>query len=169
MSSPSYSCESWGAVSPDESETIYKMVMKTAFSVRFSTCNEIVYIESGTYPVVCSIRKRQIKFWTNLNQNLITNSSLEKLVKKSGDINLSFITCYKDLIVKYGSVTNCEYLLQTEFINHIKHKIRSAHDGDVDSKLGAYLQVNPNLLTPSFKNSSHTYSFWFSQPPYRNC
>ena len=36
--------------------------------------------ESGTYP--CSTQKRQIKFWTNLNQNLTTNSSLKKTGKK---------------------------------------------------------------------------------------
>ena len=31
-----------------ELETVYKMGLKTALSVRFSTCNKIVSIESGT-------------------------------------------------------------------------------------------------------------------------
>ena len=53
ISSLSYSCESWGKSLPIVIETIYKMGVKSALSVRFNTCNEIAYIESGTYPVKC--------------------------------------------------------------------------------------------------------------------
>ena len=52
------------------------MGIKTALAVRMNTCNEIVYIESGTYPAICIIKKRQIKFWDTLNKNLNNEAPL---------------------------------------------------------------------------------------------
>ena len=45
---------------------------------------------------------------------------------------------------------NCESLLRSEFTNNTNQKIRNAYDIDVDSKLGTYLQVNPNLKSPKY-------------------
>ena len=151
MSSLSYSCETWTEALPPELETVYRMGIKSALSVRFNTCNEVAYIESGTYPAVCSIKKRQIKFWYNLNQNITVNSSLDKLLNKAKELRLQYITYYVNLQTKYDSAENCENSLQTEFIDKISRKIRDAYDTDNSSKLGAYYQVNPNLLTPSYQ------------------
>ena len=68
-----YICESWGERVPNELEAIFRMGIKTSLSIRFSTPNEITYLESGMYPLLCDIRKRQLKFWNNLNQNLHSN------------------------------------------------------------------------------------------------
>ena len=34
-----------------------------------------------------------------------------------------------------------------------KQTIRISYDNDIDSKLGTYLQVNPDLETPSYDNT----------------
>ena len=63
------------------------------------------------------IKKREMKFWTTLNQNLVHNSSLDNLLKKASDIRLPYIIYYENLITKYGSAMKCESMLQKEFIN----------------------------------------------------
>ena len=52
------------------------MGIKTALAIRMNTCNEIVYMESCTYPSICIIKKRQIKFWDTLNKNLNNEAPL---------------------------------------------------------------------------------------------
>ena len=64
-----YGCECWGDVIPNGLEVVYRMAIKTALSVRNNTCNEIIYIESGLYPLECIIKKRQLAFWLKLQQN----------------------------------------------------------------------------------------------------
>ena len=83
MSSLTYSCETWSDVLPQEIESIFRMGLKTALSIRFNTCNEITYIESGMYPVSYGIKKRQMKFWSNLEESISGNSHPNTLIKKS--------------------------------------------------------------------------------------
>ena len=122
--------------------------LKTALSVRNSTCNEITYIEADAYPTFCTVKRRQLKFWISLCNNLHTNSSLYKLIEKAKEIRLPYIQYYENLLSTYQSPTNCEKLLRTEFREEILEKIRTANVNDSDSKLGAYLQVNPELISP---------------------
>ena len=152
MSSLTYSCETWGNCIPSDLETIYRMGIKTALSVRFNTCNEIAYIESSKYPAVCMIKKRQYKFWSKLNQNLVPGSSLEKLLNKARNIRLPYIAQFENLLVKYDSAINCEVTLQSEFANKFSQQIKHAYYIDIDSKLGTYLQVNPDLIPPIYQN-----------------
>ena len=44
--------------------------------------------------------------------------------------------------------------MKTNFINTISPKIITAHNTDIDSKLGIYLQVNPELQTPIYENNT---------------
>ena len=99
------------------------------------------------------IKKRQIKFWSNLNQNTNDDSPLGNLLLKAQTINLPYIRYYQDLVQSYGSPTNCENVLQNEFINNINAKIRDANVTDINSKLGTYLLVNPTLQSPAFPDS----------------
>ena len=83
MSSLCYGCETWGNNSCKELEVVYRIGLKTALSVRPSTCNEIVYIEAGTYPAICTVRKQQIKFWLSILRNLEFSSSLSNLIQRN--------------------------------------------------------------------------------------
>ena len=55
---------------------------------------------------------------------------------------------------RYNSPVNCETLLKSDFISNTSRKIRASHDIDMDSRLGTYLQVNPDLETPTYENNT---------------
>ena len=63
-------------------ETAYRQGLKSALSVRDGTNNEIVYIESGEYPLEIRIVKQQLKFWTAIENimNSDPNHYITKLV-----------------------------------------------------------------------------------------
>ena len=145
MSSLTYSCETWADVLPQEIESIFRMGLKTALSIRFNTCNEITYIESGMYPASYGIKKRQMKFWSNLEESLSGNSHLNILIKKAKEMRLPYVMYYMNLQAKYGSAKNCKNTLQREFLSHIQQNIKESYDIDNNSTLGTYYQVNPDL------------------------
>ena len=62
-----YSSETWGSNFHDI-DYIHRSGIKTALGVRQNVNNEIVYIESNTFPLICKIKKRQLKFWRNINE-----------------------------------------------------------------------------------------------------
>ena len=155
MSSLCYGIEVWGDNSTKEHEKVYKMGLKTALSVRFSTCDEIVYTETGTHPIKCIFKKRQIKFWSSLLSSMNVNSPLFNLIQKARDINLPYITYYENLISKYKSAEICYKELKLECIHSMTQKIRNAFVNDPNSKLGTYLQVNPDLTTPKYSDSMY--------------
>ena len=83
LSSLWYGCETWGESSLDELDVIHRIGLKTSLSVRNSTCKEITYIEADAYPTFCTVKRRQLKFWISLCNNLHTNSSLYNLIEKA--------------------------------------------------------------------------------------
>ena len=155
VSSLCYGSETWGRHTSTDLDTTYKMGIKTALSVRFNTCDDITYIESGTYTTECFIKKRQYKFWKSLTENLENNSSLYKIIQKAKGINLPYVQYYETLIAKYDCASNCENSLRLEHRRKLVTSIKAAHDTDADSKLGTYFQVNPSLMTPIY--NEHTF------------
>ena len=59
---------------------------------------------------------------------------------------------YDNLHLLHGSTVNCEIELHRNFNIKWHTEIRKAHDCDIDSKLGSYLQVNPQLMHSSATN-----------------
>ena len=153
MSSLWYGSETWGECSFDDFDVIHRLGIKTALSVRTSTCNEIIYLEAGVYPTICTVKKRQLKFWISLCNNLHISSSLYKLIEKAKGINLPYIKYYENLATVYNSPENCERFLRTEFLASVTDKIRNAYTNDSESKLGSYLQVNPELSNPTYDDN----------------
>ena len=86
----------------------------------------------------------------------------------ANNMNLSYIRYYRSLSERYDSPASCETPLKNEFINNTNQKFRTAYNIDIDSKLGTYLQVNPELQTPSYKNSTfdieRIHLTWFATP-----
>ena len=152
MSSIYYGSETWGDNPFEELEVIYRIGIKTALSIRPSTCNEITYIEAGTYPATCTIKKQQLKFWISFCQNLNQTSSLYRLITKAKEIRLPYIMHYENLVYTYGTPKICEETLKEEFDRITYEKIHNASTNDPESKLGVYLQVNPDLHRPTYKD-----------------
>ena len=133
-------------------ESLYRQALKTALSVRNSVNNEIVYVESGEYPLEVRIAQQQIKFWTSMQMLSTTNPShnISKLIAATEDTK--YIKHYKHLVQKYTDPDKCTDILSNEFRNTFVAKIRSTADLDINSRLGTYAYINPSLTQPSFEN-----------------
>ena len=88
-----YSCETWGDYSPSKIETVFRHGIKSALSVRSCTNNEIVYLESGLYPLNIRIRKQQLKFWQSLTELLPNDQSnyIAKLLRLAVQYNIDYV------------------------------------------------------------------------------
>ena len=139
-----YGCECWGNCIPKEIEIAYRMPLKTALSIRNNTSNEIVYIESGMYPLECIIKKRQLSFWMKI-ENCDENRVLTYVLQKANQYNLDFVHYYKNLKEQFKTPEDCEKTLKAKYNELWRTKIEAKARDDADSKLGAYLDVNPNF------------------------
>ena len=121
--------------------------MRAALSVRQNTNDEIVYIESGKYPLHCRIKKQQLKFWLYILKYTSDNpnSSLNKILSKANELGISYIRYYKKLHELFIDPVNCEYQLRLIQEEKWKRKINAAYITDLDSKLGTYFRINPSL------------------------
>ena len=146
-----YACETWG-VSPKSIETIYRQGLKSALSIRESTNNEIVYLESGELPLEVRVTKQQLKFWEMIVDMIDDNPDnyIAKLVKLGE--NTSYIRYYKQLRTKYTDPISCMKTISANFKDKFSSKIHESARLDVDSKLGKYLAINPTLSKASYVN-----------------
>ena len=142
-----YSCETWSKYTPKSIEVVYRNGIKTALNIRNSCCNEALYIESGLYPLECEIKKRQLKFWKLINSDENRLPYIQNLIQVG--LNTPFIKYYMDLEEKYAMPEKCMKELRHEFLSSWRNNIITAHSEDANSRLGAYLTVNPQLCTPN--------------------
>ena len=105
---------------------MHRQGIKTALSVRQTTNNEIVYIESGKLPLEINIIKQQMKFWSSITKIIDDdpNHYIAKLVQ-IGE-NTQYIKHYKNLAIKYTSSAECNNALKIEYSNKFKSKINDA-------------------------------------------
>ena len=131
----------------------YRQGLKTALSIRSCINNEIVYIESGQWPMQVRITKRQLKFWKSIQDitNVYNEHYISKLVKIAENLNVGYLKFYKDLQQRFVNAERCEKILQEEFKTKCVDKIRLKAANDMNSKLGSYYEVNPNLVKPLYK------------------
>ena len=147
-----YASETW-ADNGKEVEALYRTGLPTALGIRTTVNNEVLYTESGRYPLKCRIQKQQLKFWLSL-QNYMSKfpeSALKHLLDIAIEHDLPYVKWYQSLESKYRTPENCRRSLETEF----KAKWKTSFDraeNDVDSRLGTYHQVNPTLSAPDYIN-----------------
>ena len=144
-----YASETWMDYGK-EAEIIYRNGLRAALGIRTNINNEIVYIESGRYPLKCRIMKQQLKFWLSLQKYCedYPESALKHFLDVARDIDLPYVKWYISLEEKYGSPENCQKTLEAEYAT--KWKTTFDDIVDSDSRLGTYLQVNPLLSTPEY-------------------
>ena len=107
--SVTYGCEVWGEAKVSKLEALYRQGLKSALSVRNSVNNEIVYIETGSWPLQVRITKQQLKFWTSINKIVQGNSDhyISKLVSRASESNCSYLKYYKQLDEKNSNSDDC--------------------------------------------------------------
>ena len=89
---------------PTEVEVIYMIGIKTALSIRDNTNNEIVYIESGLYPIECIVKKRQLSFWMHILKSSESNQLLRSMLQKVSAYDIYYIKYYKKLESTYKTL-----------------------------------------------------------------
>jgi hypothetical protein len=69
-----------------------------------NTPNDILYAESGHFPLVSAIRAREYKFWTKLTKDGVDHpdSPLSVLITRAIDQNVRFIAHYCKLHACYS-------------------------------------------------------------------
>ena len=63
----------------------------------------------------------------------------------------TYIKYYRTLMSTYTDVKTCNETLKRNFLNSTREKIEKAAREDLDSKLGAYLIINPELKPPEYE------------------
>ena len=130
---------------------MFRQGLKTALSINMTVNNEIVYTESGEWPLQIRITKQQLKFWMSI-QDMVQNKPnhyISKLVTIAADYE--YVKYYKDLEHKYTSLKACEESIKNEFKCAFERKIQAALP-DEDSRLATYLMINPNMSKPVYHN-----------------
>ena len=91
-SSITYAAETWGNNSK-EADLCYRSGLRTALSIRQNTNTEIVFIETGKYPLHCRVQKSQIKFWLYVLRyiNDFPEAALSKVVNIAKEIGIPFL------------------------------------------------------------------------------
>ena len=149
--SVTYGCETWGISKIKELETMYRQGIKAALSVRESVNNEIVYVESGEWPLEIRVSASQIKFWSSLCtiQQENPNHYISKLLEIGRETE--YVKFYKKLHERYIYPASCISEMKEEFINNVTEKLRQSAN-DPDSRLGCYFLLNPQLSSPMYNN-----------------
>ena len=145
-SSVLFGCEIWANSKLEKIEGCYRKAIKNALSVRPSINNEIAYIESGQFPLVCDVKSRQHKFWMKMQEDSMNdpNSYLARLIKLATEKNIPYIRYYKSLVNTHGNAKACKAQLQQQFRAKWTSRIEQCSE-DHESKLGVYKQINPEL------------------------
>ena len=135
-----------------EVETMYRQGIKSAMSVRESVNNEIVYLESGEFPLEIRIAASQLKFWKSIRllQQQNPDHYISKLVTLGENTN--YIKYYKNLEETYIDPSSCSSTMRNTMHDSFVNKVRGSAESDPDSKLGSYLRVNPQFVIPTLNN-----------------
>ena len=141
-----YGCETWGSHC-NEAELCYRTGLKTALNVRQCLNNEIVYIESGKWPLCPRIKKAQLKFWIYIKEYIAyyPNSAIAKVVLLAQTNNISYLKYYDHLESTYTEPASCQETIEAELRESYKQSMERALQKDEDSRLGTYLRVTPTL------------------------
>ena len=130
-----YSCETWGDKHSADLEMLHRRSIRNALDGRGNTNNEIIYIESGRYPLKCEILPRQVKFWQSLIQLTEGNPDyyLGKPIVKARQHKINYIVYYNKLVEKYTDNANCKRTLTRENYEKWTLKINNPFLVDKDS------------------------------------
>ena len=141
-----YASETWGN-NVNEVELIYRTGIKIALDIRDNINNEIIYIESGLYPLESKIRKMQLNFWLFILEYTShhQNSALSKVIRFGNLERIKFLKYYRSLSDTYHTPRLCKETIETNYKLEWERKIRAKAIVDVNSRLGTYYRINPQL------------------------
>ena len=146
VSSLLYASETWGNNFHDV-EFIYKSGVRIALDIRHNINNEIIYVESNTFPLECRIKKLQMKFWLYLREYTLMypEAAISKVLRVGEANRIGFVKHYTSLINLYANPKVCQEQLQISYKSKWSNTLRFKAESDADSRLGTYLRINPEM------------------------
>ena len=147
-----YACETWSYSNLARIEALHRRAIKTCTKMMQNTPNDIVYIETGSSPLSCTVYKRQYRFWSKIKQDLEQNndSSITKLYNAAIPANLPFIKHYITLHEKFANEEECFNFYRDQAYTEVRSLIHAKSLTDNGGIYGTCLQINPNLIRPLF-------------------
>ena len=141
-----YGCETWGRYC-NEADLCHRTGLKTALNVRQCLNNEIVYIETGKWPLHSRIKKSQLKFWIYIKEYTThyPNSALAKVLQLAHTNSISYVRYYENLESTYTDPLSCQNSIEAELRASYIRLMEQAREEDEDSRLGTYIRGNPEL------------------------
>ena len=141
-----YGCETWGRY-VNYVEQPYRSGLKTALNVRVNVNNEIVYVETGRWPLNARIKKAQLKFWLFLNSYKLNHpfSAVAKVLDFGLNNNINYLKYYKDLYDNYIDPRSCQISSEKQYLQIYLQKMIQEMEKDENSKLATYYRINPTL------------------------
>ena len=111
--------------------------------VRQNTNCEIIYIETGEYPLHCRVVKSLFKFWQFVTKYVeeFPDLALSKVMKIGLGCNLPYLKYYQKLVSDFNNPIQYEESVKSALVETWKRKIVEA-SVDIDSKLGTYYRIN---------------------------
>ena len=153
ISSLLHNCETFADKIPDGLENYYFQMIKACLSVRNSTPNKLVLVESGMPTLKSMIISRQLNFINKYVKSMIPDSPRSSVYQLLVNANNTYIQHYQQLNYTYSSSKDVTrfYLEQNlkaieTFANNNKYKYMQ------------YMKFNPELSPPDL---THPYSYKF--------
>ena len=142
-----YSCECWIKVPLRSIESLYNSALKALLGVRPTTCNDVCMIEAGVPAVSALVRSRQAKFFKEV---FSTRSHLQDdpLMFALRLTEIGNKPMYKRIMEVRDSRDHFSVDLAVR-----QNAIRQKNG----SKYATYVNLNPNLETPSLYTSQHPF------------
>ena len=80
---------------------------------------------------------------------MASNSSISNIIREIMEKNLPYIRHYRKLDLQFTTVQECYKFYRESEKNDMITKIRIKGSNDLDSILGTYLRINPDLQSPT--------------------
>ena len=101
----SYGCELWGIFNMEDIERVHLYALKRFLNVSLHCSNNIVYSETGRYPLSVNHNMRCVKYWfkiKNYPMNRFVRQSYECLFKLSTKGDQNWVSSVRDLLCSNG-------------------------------------------------------------------
>ena len=146
-----YSSETWSSSNLVDIETLHRKAIKTTFTMRRNTPNEIVYVESGHLPLQSTILKRQFKFWSKITKDIEENpdSPITILYQLAINARIPYIRHYTNLHQEFKDDNECFMFYERKLKAESEQRLYDEAIRDSDSIRGTYVGINPTLVCPT--------------------
>ncbi len=146
-----YNAETWANSKIDRLDVVHRRMLKAILGIGVTTCKEFPYIELGVPSIKTRIEMMQWEFWNKVIE-LDNDTPLKQVIATAEQYRLKEVKHYSDLVKTFGNKQEIE----EQFFEKTRESIRKKAD-EGRSKYKTYLQINPNLETPTYYNDIYNY------------